>query len=95
MAKIPRSFSLCFYPSRNFVLSGVYALKSVIYVGNHHFTSRIIKENGDVWYPDGIETKSTSIAEGNIHSQDPAFNTCVRHGDVQDACGVLYAIVDL
>jgi hypothetical protein len=88
-----------FDPALNISVGGMgvrYVLRSVIYVGNHHFTSRIIKENGDVWYHDGIETKSTSIAEGNIHSLDPAFlNTCVRHGDVQDACGVLYAIVDL
>ncbi|KAJ7318343.1 hypothetical protein DFH08DRAFT_714817 [Mycena albidolilacea] len=41
-----------------------YALRSVIYIGNHHFTTRILKENGDVWFHDGIETGLTCIAEG-------------------------------
>jgi hypothetical protein len=88
-----------FDPALNISVSGTcvrYALRSVIYIGNHHFTTRIVKENGDVWYHDGIETGSTSSAEGNIHSHDPQFlNTCDRNGDVQEACGVVYAIVDL
>ncbi|KAJ7106599.1 hypothetical protein C8R44DRAFT_563729, partial [Mycena epipterygia] len=33
-----------------------YALRGVIYGGENHFTSRIIKPNGEMWYHDGIET---------------------------------------
>ncbi|KAJ7321525.1 hypothetical protein DFH08DRAFT_650032, partial [Mycena albidolilacea] len=56
----------------NITVAGVpvrYALRSVIYSGSNHFISRIIKENGDIWYHDGIETCATSVAEGNLHSQ--------------------------
>ncbi|KAJ7300446.1 hypothetical protein DFH08DRAFT_717984 [Mycena albidolilacea] len=72
-----------------------YALRCVIYVGNHHFTSRIVKTNGDIWYHDGIETGFTSIPEGNVHSQGPWFlNTSKRNGDTRTACGAIYAMVD-
>ncbi|KAJ7310828.1 hypothetical protein DFH08DRAFT_667300, partial [Mycena albidolilacea] len=43
-----------------------YALRGVIYSGENHFTARVIKDNGAVWYHDGIETGSTTIAEGSI-----------------------------
>ncbi|KAJ6501356.1 hypothetical protein DFH09DRAFT_944726 [Mycena vulgaris] len=33
-----------------------FALRGIIYAGNNHFTSRIIKEDGSVWYHDGIST---------------------------------------
>lgn len=32
-----------------------YAIRGVIYGGDEHFTSRISKENGEMWYHDGIE----------------------------------------
>jgi hypothetical protein len=73
-----------------------YALRSVIYIGNNHLTTRIIKENGDIWFHDGIETGRTMIAEGNIHSQGPWFlNTCIKRDEVWTACGAIYAVVDL
>ncbi|KAJ7304791.1 hypothetical protein DFH08DRAFT_721525 [Mycena albidolilacea] len=72
-----------------------YALRSVIYVGNQHFTSRIVKPNGDIWFHDGIETGLITISEGNVHSQGPWFlNTCKRNGDTRTACGAVYAVVD-
>jgi hypothetical protein len=73
-----------------------YALRSVIYIGNNHFTTRIVKENGDIWYHDSIKTGATSISDGNMHSAELGFlNTCDRDGIRQQACGVLYAVVDL
>jgi hypothetical protein len=73
-----------------------YALRSVMYIGNNHFTTRIIKENGDIWYHDSIKTGTNSISDGNMHSTEPGFlNTCDRDGIKQQACGVIYAVVDL
>ncbi|KAJ7696998.1 hypothetical protein B0H17DRAFT_871458, partial [Mycena rosella] len=43
-----------------------YALRGVIYSGANHFTSRIIKPNGAVWYHDGIETGRNSVEEGSV-----------------------------
>jgi hypothetical protein len=85
-------------PAFNITVGGTavrYALRSVIYIGNHHFTSRIVKKNGDIWFHDGIEMGITSIPEGNVHSQGPWFlNTCKRNGDTRTACGAIYAVVD-
>ncbi|KAF8209707.1 hypothetical protein K438DRAFT_1753356 [Mycena galopus ATCC 62051] len=41
-----------------------YVLRAVIYSGNLHFTSRIIKPNGSVWYHDDIETGNQTEAQG-------------------------------
>ncbi|KAF8145875.1 hypothetical protein K438DRAFT_1871179 [Mycena galopus ATCC 62051] len=63
-------FPPCFYLSlsdKNVVIDPVvtlnmeetkvrYVLRGVVYSGNLHFTSRIIKPNGSIWYHDGIET---------------------------------------
>ena len=43
-----------------------YILKGIIYLGNEHFTSRLIDDNGMIWYHDGITTKSTCLPEINI-----------------------------
>ncbi|KAJ7323244.1 hypothetical protein DFH08DRAFT_1029542 [Mycena albidolilacea] len=32
----------------------------------NHFTTRMIKENGDIWYHDGIETGVSTVAEGPL-----------------------------
>ncbi|KAJ7940090.1 hypothetical protein B0H13DRAFT_1850283 [Mycena leptocephala] len=45
-----------------------YVLRGVIYSGNLHFTSRIIKPNGSVWYHDGIETGNQTEAQGLLHA---------------------------
>jgi hypothetical protein len=72
-----------------------YALRGVIYSGQNHFTARIVKEDGAMWYYDGIETGTTTISEGSVHTQNSSFlNTCRRNGIVRNACGVIYAIVD-
>ncbi|KAJ7085896.1 hypothetical protein C8R44DRAFT_542589, partial [Mycena epipterygia] len=50
-----------------------YALRGVIYGGENHFTSRIVKPNGDMWYHDGIETGKNTVFQGSMHSQDPGY----------------------
>jgi hypothetical protein len=42
-------------------------LKGVVYSGEFHFTSRIISDK-NVWYHDGITTKSKCWNEGNATS---------------------------
>jgi hypothetical protein len=43
-----------------------YLLKGIIYLGDEHFTCRLIDDRGMIWYHDGMETRSNCIAEGNI-----------------------------
>ena len=43
-----------------------YFLCGLIYLGNFHFTCRIIQKNGNVWYHDGIKTKKRCAYEGHI-----------------------------
>jgi hypothetical protein len=43
-----------------------YILKGVIYLGDEHFTSRMIDNSGMIWYHDGISTKSQCISEFNV-----------------------------
>ncbi|KAJ6550746.1 hypothetical protein B0H10DRAFT_1723445, partial [Mycena sp. CBHHK59/15] len=50
-----------------------YALSAVIYSGNVHFTSRIIRPNGSVWYHDVIETGKQSQSEGLLFTLDANF----------------------
>jgi hypothetical protein len=85
-------------PALNVMVSQIavrYALRFVLYMGGNHFTTRMIKENGDIWYHDGIETGVSTVAEGNIHSKDSLFmNTCMRNDEVRQACGALYALIN-
>ncbi|KAJ7204255.1 hypothetical protein C8J57DRAFT_1542277 [Mycena rebaudengoi] len=46
----------------------VLCLRGVVYHGGSHFTSRIVDSHGDVWFHDGITTRSTSVYEGNLGS---------------------------
>ncbi|KAJ7831954.1 hypothetical protein B0H14DRAFT_2162560, partial [Mycena olivaceomarginata] len=48
-----------------------YALRGIIYAGENHFTSRIIKENGAIWYHDGIATGRKCQYDGQLHSLPP------------------------
>jgi len=41
-------------------------LRGIVYLGGFHFTSRIIREDGQVWYHDGRETGKTCINEGYL-----------------------------
>ncbi|KAJ7809641.1 hypothetical protein B0H14DRAFT_3759029 [Mycena olivaceomarginata] len=69
-----------------------YALRGIIYAGENHFTSRIIKENGAIWYHDGIATGRECQYDGQLHSLPPmAINTCITDDVTRDVAGVLYA----
>ncbi|KAJ7791393.1 hypothetical protein B0H14DRAFT_2395641 [Mycena olivaceomarginata] len=69
-----------------------YALRGIIYAGENHFTSRIIKENGAIWYHDGIATGRKCQYDGQLHSLPPmAVNTCITDDVTRDVVGVLYA----
>jgi hypothetical protein len=41
-------------------------LRGIIHHGNFHFTSRIIANDGKIWYHDGIATGSNAIMDGNM-----------------------------
>ncbi|KAJ7870202.1 hypothetical protein B0H14DRAFT_2204935, partial [Mycena olivaceomarginata] len=42
--------------------------RGIIYAGENHFTSRIIKENGAIWYHDGIATGRKCEYDGQFHA---------------------------
>ncbi|KAJ7112376.1 hypothetical protein C8R44DRAFT_632100 [Mycena epipterygia] len=70
-----------------------YVLRGVIYGGENHFTSRIVRPNGDMWYHDGIETGHKTVNEGSMHSMQADYlNTCDKGGVRRTAIGVIYAI---
>ncbi|KAJ6486021.1 hypothetical protein DFH09DRAFT_948971, partial [Mycena vulgaris] len=41
--------------------------RGIIYAGNNHFASRPIKENGSVWYHDGINTRNKCEYDGQFN----------------------------
>ena len=45
-----------------------YRLAGVVYFGDLHFVARIIRQDGQVWYHDGITTRRNLIYEGSIGS---------------------------
>ena len=69
-------------------------IKGIIYLGDEHFTSRLIDKEGTVWYHDGITTKSRCLAEINInHLTDIRWlKTVDRDGDfgIKKAAFVIY-----
>jgi hypothetical protein len=44
------------------------SLRGLIYLGDFHFTARIISPEADVWYHDGRTTRKTCTYEGKFHS---------------------------
>jgi hypothetical protein len=51
-------------------------LRGIIYLGNHHFTSRVICTDGSVWYHDG-QKGHISYEEGHLKSmKDKDLRTC-------------------
>ncbi|KAK6988552.1 hypothetical protein R3P38DRAFT_2573321, partial [Favolaschia claudopus] len=69
-----------------------YMLRGVIYSGGNHFTCRVVRESGDVWYHDGIGTGAKLFSEGNLHSKPPKFlNTCIKDDYFRLMAGAIYA----
>jgi hypothetical protein len=54
-----------------------YAIRGIIYLTNHHFTSRLVKPNGALWYHDGILTGSSCEPDGFPQN---FLNTCNIEG---------------
>ncbi|KAJ7189867.1 hypothetical protein B0H12DRAFT_1040062 [Mycena haematopus] len=72
-----------------------YFIRGVIYHGDLHFTCRIIRANGDVWYHDGIETAQYVEPEGNVYNKPPAFlRKSVRPDITRKAICAFYARAD-
>ena len=73
-----------------------YVLRGVTYFANKHFTARLIKPDGNVWYHDGIETGSKTLHEGLLSEQGPRFlNSKLRDGAARESVGLLYCRVDI
>ena len=58
------SKKIVIYDEKN-VINKLY-LKSIIYFGSSHFTSRIIDRNNDVWYFDGLNSNGESSKEQHL-----------------------------
>ncbi|KAF8144565.1 hypothetical protein K438DRAFT_1631698 [Mycena galopus ATCC 62051] len=72
-----------------------YVLRGVIYSGNLHFTCRVIKPNGSVWYHDDIETGNQMEAQGLLHALPVKFlNSSTRENITKQAASVIYARED-
>ncbi|KAA1479679.1 hypothetical protein DENSPDRAFT_743690, partial [Dentipellis sp. KUC8613] len=62
-----------------------YKLKGIIYLGQNHFTSRIIGKKGEVWYHDGMTTKEKCIYEGQLTTMSD-----IHHARGRTACMIIY-----
>ena len=60
----------------------IYKLSGLIYYGQFHFTARIIANDGEIWYHDGITTGRSCVTEGNIQSYDSIDLMTARDGKV-------------
>jgi hypothetical protein len=45
-----------------------YRLAGIVYFGDMHFVARIIRQDGQIWFHDGITTQRNLIYEGSIAS---------------------------
>ena len=45
-----------------------YRLAGIVYFGDVHFVARIIREDGQIWFHDGITTRRNLIYEGSLSS---------------------------
>ena len=54
----------------------IYNLVGIIYYGDDHFTARIISEDEQIWFHDGITTKHTTQYDGSLTLNCPELYTC-------------------
>ena len=55
----------------------VLKLRGLIYFGDIHFTSRIISDDGTIWYHDVMVTGGTTVLDGRLDEMTPkALLTC-------------------
>ena len=63
-----------------------YRLSGILYYGNNHFTSRIISQEGYVWYHDGMATHAHMILDGASLHEDMDLLVCRE----RRACAAIY-----
>jgi hypothetical protein len=52
-------------------------LRGIVYHGQHHFTCRIISDDGQIWYHDGVTTAQSCTYEGLLNDINNAnIKTC-------------------
>ncbi|KAJ7026390.1 hypothetical protein C8F04DRAFT_966400 [Mycena alexandri] len=73
-----------------------YNLAGVVYHGRNHFTSRIVKPNGKIWYHDGLLTGSKCVTDGLMSSFDSSYlnSSTDIDGIKRTAVGVIYSLMD-
>ncbi|KAF8897113.1 hypothetical protein CPB84DRAFT_1655757, partial [Gymnopilus junonius] len=60
-----------------------YSLAGVIYFGQAHFTARIIKSDGQIWYYDGMLDNGNLSYDGTFSTNTPDIS--FAHGRVASA----------
>ena len=53
-----------------------YNLVGIVYYGSEHFTARIILEDGQIWFHDGVTTMQTSQYDGSLALNCPELYMC-------------------
>jgi hypothetical protein len=55
-----------------------YKLRGIIYFGDSHFTSRVLLDNGTIWFHDGIVTGQKLVYDGiaNLNNTHNSFSIC-------------------
>jgi hypothetical protein len=53
-----------------------YSLVGIVYYGGDHFTARIILQDGQIWFHDGITTRQTTQHDGSLTLNCPELYTC-------------------
>ena len=64
-----------------------YRLCGLVYFSNWHFTARVITEDGNIWFHDGMHTQHVCAAESNI-----ANTPSQTLSKVQNGCDCYFAI---
>ena len=64
----------------------IFHMKGIIYHGGFHFTSRIIKQNGTVWFHDGQMGRECILEKHVKHFKTIELSNC----NEREACLVVY-----
>jgi len=70
--------------------SCIYQLCGLIYFGGGHFTSRIIRADGQIWFHDGIISGRATVYHGSIHTSQVDLKTCMQ----KDAIMAVYTTIE-
>ncbi len=53
-----------------------YEIRGIVYYGDSHFTSRVVTNNGMIWFHDGIPTCQSLLYEGTIQNFANSLSLC-------------------